>query len=90
MTLRRKREDEPELRSDKVKKLHLFREGKSVQFSHASAGDLQNLGHPDIRIGDVLGDWCERIRDLHFVAPQMESRIEPSDPAQNHHLFYAR
>ncbi len=88
--LRRKREDEPELRSDKVKKLHLFREGKSVQFSHASAGDFCKIwGIRDIRIGDVLGDWCERIRDLHFVAAQMESRIEPSDPAQNHHLFYA-
>lgn len=89
--LRRKRDaDESELRSDKVKKLHLFRAGKSVQFSHASAGDFCKIwGLRDIRIGDVVGDWCDRIRDLHFVSPQMEARIEPSDPAQNHHLFYA-
>ena len=89
--LRRKRdEDESELRSDKVKKLHLFRAGKSVQFSHAGAGDFCKIwGLRDIRIGDVVGEWCNRIRDLHFVSPQMEARIEPSDPAQNHHLFYA-
>jgi ribosomal protection tetracycline resistance protein len=87
---RKRTEDESELRSDKVKKLHIFHAGKSVQFSHASAGDFCKIwGIRDIRIGDVVGEWCDRIRDLHFVAPQMEARIEPSDPAQSQHLFYA-
>ena len=87
---RKRHADDAELRRDKVKKLHIFRAGKSVQFSHASAGDFCKIwGLRDIRIGDVVGDWCDRMRDLHFVAPQMEARIEPSDPAQNHHLFHA-
>ena len=89
LPVRRKR-DEPETRSDKVKKIHIFREGKSIQFSSVGAGDFCKIwGMRDIRIGDVVGEWCDRIRDLHFVSPQMEARIETTDPAQNHHLYHA-
>jgi ribosomal protection tetracycline resistance protein len=91
LVLRRRRdEDESELRSDKVKKLHIFRAGKSVQHPSVGAGDFCKIwGFRDIRIGDVVGEWCDKIRELHFVSPQMEARIETTDPAQNHHLFHA-
>jgi ribosomal protection tetracycline resistance protein len=79
-----------ETRIDKVKKLHLFRMGKSVQSPQAHAGEFCKVwGFPDIRIGDVVGEWSDKIREFHFVAPQMEARIEASEPEKNHHLYQA-
>ncbi|MEZ4663868.1 MAG: GTP-binding protein [Caldilineaceae bacterium] len=41
----------------KVKKLHLFRAGKSVQESAAEAGDICKIwGLTDVKIGDVVGE----------------------------------
>jgi ribosomal protection tetracycline resistance protein len=79
-----------EIPADKVKKLHLFRQGKSVQTLTVGAGEFCKVwGLKDIRIGDVVGVWSDKIRDLHFVAPQMEARIEAQPPEQNHQLFQA-
>lgn len=81
---------ESETHTDKVKKLHLFRAGKSVQATHVGAGDFCKVwGLTDVKIGDVVGQWSDKIRDLHFVTPQMESRIEATDPEQNHQLYHA-
>lgn len=78
------------VRRDKVKKLHIFWEGKSVQTSEAGAGEFCKVwGLQDIRIGDVVGEYSERIKDLHFVAPQMEARIEARQPDQNLLLYRA-
>lgn len=46
-------------------------------------------GLKDVRIGDVVGEWSHRIKDLHFVAPQMEARIEPKNPEQSNQLYRA-
>lgn len=74
----------------KVKKLHLFRAGKSVQTNEVTAGDICKIwGLSDVKIGDVVGQGSDRIRDLHFVAPQMEARIEAQAPDQNHELYQA-
>lgn len=91
VSLRRKSyKGEYEVRSEKVKKLHLFRSGKSVQAGEANAGDFCKIwGVSDVKIGDIVGEWSDKIRDLHFVDPQMESRIEAQDSEQNHHLYLA-
>ncbi len=61
----------------KVKKLHLFRQGQTVQTPKMGAGEFCKVwGFKDIRIGDVVGEWSDSIKDLHFVAPQMEAQIE--------------
>ena len=74
----------------KVKKLHLFRQGKTVQTPKVGAGEFCKVwGFKDIRIGDVVGEWSDRIKDLHFVAPQMEAQIEAKEPQQNHRLYQA-
>jgi len=79
-----------ETRTEKVKKLHIFQQGKSVQSPNAGAGEFCKIwGLGDIRIGDIVGEWSDRIKDLHFVTPQMEARIEAQEPAQNHHLYQA-
>lgn len=74
----------------KVKKLHCFRMGKSVQCAEVGAGDFGKVwGLSDVKIGDVVGEWSDNIKDLHFVTPQMEARIEAQPPEQNHELYQA-
>jgi ribosomal protection tetracycline resistance protein len=81
---------EIETRLDKVKKLHVFWEGKTVQSPKVGAGEFCKVwGLKDVRIGDVVGEWSHRIKDLHFVAPQMEARIEPKNPEQSNQLYRA-
>ena len=76
--------------SHKVKKLHGFRLGKSVQCAEVGAGEFCKVwGLPDVKIGDVIGGWSAPIKDLHFVAPQMEARIEAKPPEKNHDLYHA-
>jgi ribosomal protection tetracycline resistance protein len=86
----RKDESAGETPTYKVKKIHLFRQGKTVQTPKVSAGEFCKVwGFKDIRIGDVVGEWSDRIEDLHFVAPQMEAQIEAKQPEQNHRLYQA-
>lgn len=81
---------EIETRLDKVKELHVFWEGKTVQSPKVGAGEFCKVwGLKDVRIGDVVGEWSHRIKDLHFVAPQMEARIEPKNPEQSNQLYRA-
>ncbi len=82
--------NEVETNIDKVKRLHIFRMGKSVQSPHAGAGEFCKVwGFPDIRIGDVVGEWSDKIRDFHFASPQMEARVEASEPEKNRQLYQA-
>ncbi|GCE28919.1 tetracycline resistance protein [Dictyobacter alpinus] len=81
---------ETETHTEKVKKLHVFKEGKTIQVASVEAGDFCKVwGLQDVRIGDIVGTWSERIKDLHFVAPQMEARIEPRHPEQTLQLYRA-
>jgi len=81
---------EIETQTAKVKRLHLFSEGKTVQSAQVGAGEFCKVwGLKDIRIGDIVGEWSDKIKDLHFVAPQMEARIEAQQPQQNHQLYQA-
>jgi ribosomal protection tetracycline resistance protein len=87
---RKKHESEVETSTDKVKKLHIFWEGKTVLSARVGAGEFCKVwGLKDVRIGDVVGERSDKIRDLHFVAPQMEARIEAKLPEQNHRLYQA-
>lgn len=82
--------DELHTRTEKVKMLHSFRRGKSTQAAEVRAGDFCKIwGLSDVKIGDVVGEWSDQIKELHFVAPQMETRIEAQDPAQSHELYQA-
>jgi ribosomal protection tetracycline resistance protein len=86
----RKDESAGETPTCNVKKLHVFRQGKTVQTPAVGAGEFCKVwGFKDIRIGDVVGEWSDRIKELHFVAPQMEAQIEAQQPEQNHRLYQA-
>ena len=81
---------ETETHIDKVKKLHLFRAGKSIQCATVGAGEFCKVwGLTDVKIADVVGEWSDRVQELHFVTPQMEARIEATDPEQSHQLVQA-
>ncbi|MGI9058566.1 MAG: GTP-binding protein [Ktedonobacteraceae bacterium] len=83
-------ESEVETRTDKVKKLHVFWEGKTIQSPKVGAGEFCKVwGLKDVRIGDVVGERSDKIKHLHFVAPQMEARIEAKYPEQSHQLYQA-
>ncbi|MBS4174877.1 tetracycline resistance ribosomal protection protein [Bacillus sp. FJAT-49736] len=76
--------------SDKIKKLQLFSEGQCVQTQKVVAGDFCKVwGLKDIQIGDVVGEWSEKIVDIHFATPQLETRIEAKQEEKSHQLYQA-
>lgn len=85
---RRKPNGETETYTGKIQKLHMFWDGKTVQSDRVGAGELCKVwGLKDVKIGDVVGDWSDHIRTLHFAMPQLETRIEATHPEQDHQLY---
>src|SRR5260370_30147896 len=87
----RKRQDgEMETRIEKVKKLHLFSEGKTVQVQTVETGEFCKVwGLKEVKIGDVVGDGSDNIKSIHFAEPQMETRIEVQQKEKKHELYQA-
>ena len=74
----------------KIQKLHLFLEGKTVQTQQVGAGEFCKVwGLKEVKIGDVVGEWSDYIKSLHFANPQLETRIEAVDREQDHQLYQA-
>jgi ribosomal protection tetracycline resistance protein len=87
---RRNREGVVEFYTSKVKKLHLFLEGKTVQAQQVGAGEFCKVwGLQGVKIGDVVGEWSESIKIIHLANPQLETRIEAVHPEQNYRLYQA-
>ncbi len=87
---RKSHQAEWETHTEKVKLIHHFHAGKSVQMTTVGAGEFcKAWGLADVKIGDVVGEWCERIQNLQLVQPQLETRIEAQEPAQSHELYQA-
>jgi ribosomal protection tetracycline resistance protein len=85
---RRKHDGAIETYTGKIQKLHLFWEGKTVQAQNVGAGEFCKVwGLKQVKIGDVVGEWSEHIKTLHFATPQYETRIEAMHPEQNHQLY---
>ncbi|WP_308637322.1 TetM/TetW/TetO/TetS family tetracycline resistance ribosomal protection protein [Paenibacillus silvisoli] len=88
--LRRMDGVEFETRTNKIKQLHVFVEGKTVLSSTVGSGDLGKVwGLQNVRIGDIVGEWSDHIQDVRFADPQMETRIEAVKKEQNHQLYDA-
>ncbi|MFL1673458.1 GTP-binding protein [Paenibacillus dendritiformis] len=87
----RKQDDgQIEAASFKVKRIQLFDRGRTADAASAGAGEFCKVwGLKEVRIGDVIGTWSERIRELHVAAPQMESRIEAVPKSGDHALYQA-
>ena len=66
VAVHRKRQDGAmETRIEKVKKLHLFSQGKTVQVQQVEAGEFCKVwGLQEGKIGDVVGEWSDHIKSL--------------------------
>ncbi len=88
--LRRKHNGEIETYTGKIQKLHLFREGKTMQVQKVGAGEFCKVwGLKEVKIGDVAGEWSNHIKTMHFAIPRMETRIEAVPRGQDHQLYQA-
>src|SRR5204863_9860449 len=74
----------------KIQKLHLFCEGRTVQSQKVEAGEFcKAWGLKDVKIGDVVGEWSDHIKDIHFATPRMETRIEAQHWEMDYPLYQA-
>ncbi|GGE70651.1 tetracycline resistance ribosomal protection protein [Priestia taiwanensis] len=75
---------------EKVKKLHIFQQGTTIQVPSVHAGEFCKVwGLHDIKIGDVVGEVSHYIKDISFVKPQMEAMIQATQQGNEHALFEA-
>jgi ribosomal protection tetracycline resistance protein len=88
--LRRMQGGDIETYAGKIQKLHLFWEGKTVQAQQVGAGEFCKVwGLKEVKIGDVVGEWSDHIKMLHFATPRYETRIEAIHSEQDHQLYQA-
>lgn len=45
------------------------------------------MGLNDIKIGDIIGERTDYIKDIHFAEPQMEAAIDAVPKEQIHNLY---
>ncbi|GAC1350810.1 MAG: TetM/TetW/TetO/TetS family tetracycline resistance ribosomal protection protein [Ktedonobacteraceae bacterium] len=87
---RRKHDGEIETYTARLQKLHLFWEGKTVQSQKVGSGEFCKVwGLKEAKIGDVVGEWSDHIKALHFATPRWETRIEATRREQDHQLYQA-
>lgn len=75
---------------EKVKKICLFHNGNVVQASIVPSGEFCKVwGLNDIKIGDIIGERTDYIKDIHFAEPQMEASIDAVSKERIHDLYAA-
>lgn len=75
---------------EKIKKLCVFHNGGAVQASIVPSGEFCKVwGLNDIKIGDIIGERTDYIKDIHFAEPQMEAAIEAVPKKRIHDLYAA-
>ncbi len=74
----------------KIKKLHLFQQGKTIQAQGAEVGELCKIwGLKEVKIGDIIGEWTSSIKNVHLATPQLETRLEATRQEQTYRLSQA-
>ncbi|MEK4498219.1 translation factor GTPase family protein [Bacillus sp. FSL R12-0069] len=75
---------------EKIKKMCLFHNGDAIQTSTVPSGEFCKVwGLNDIKIGDIIGQQTDYIKDIHFAEPQMEAAIDAVSKEQIHDLYAA-
>ncbi|PEP28884.1 tetracycline resistance protein [Bacillus wiedmannii] len=75
---------------EKIKKICLFHKGNVVQSSIVPSGEFCKVwGLNDIKIGDIIGERTDYIKDIHFAEPQMEAAIDAVPKERIHDLYAA-
>ncbi|MCW1240609.1 GTP-binding protein [Bacillus pretiosus] len=82
--------DEPLPHKEKIKKMCMFHNGNAVQSTIVPSGEFCKVwGLNDIKIGDIIGERTDYIKDIHFAEPQMEAAIDAVPKEQIHDLYAA-
>ncbi|WP_439022303.1 GTP-binding protein [Bacillus thuringiensis] len=75
---------------EKIKKMCIFHNGDAVQTSTVPSGEFCKVwGLSDIKIGDIIGERTDYIKDIHFAEPQMEAAIDAIPKERIHDLYAA-
>ncbi|PGU07430.1 MULTISPECIES: translation factor GTPase family protein [Bacillus cereus group] len=75
---------------EKIKKMCIFHNGDAVQTSTVPSGEFCKVwGLSDIKIGDIIGERTDYIKDIHFAEPQMEAAIDAVPKERIHDLYAA-
>lgn len=75
---------------EKIKKMCIFHNENAVQASTVHSGEFCKVwGLTNIKIGDIIGEWTDYIKDIHFAEPQMEAAIEAVPKERIHDLYAA-
>ncbi|HDX9610264.1 TPA: TetM/TetW/TetO/TetS family tetracycline resistance ribosomal protection protein [Bacillus toyonensis] len=75
---------------EKIKKMCMFHNGNAVQASTVPSGEFCKVwGLSDIKIGDIIGERTDYIKDIHFAEPQMEAAIDAVPKERIHDLYAA-
>ncbi|KAA0745424.1 GTP-binding protein [Bacillus sp. AY3-1] len=81
---------EPLPHKEKIKKMCMFHNGNAIQASIVPSGEFCKVwGLNDIKIGDIIGERTNYIKDIHFAEPQMEAAIEAVPKERIHDLYAA-
>lgn len=81
---------ESQSHKEKIKKMCMFHNGTAVQTSTVHSGDFCKVwGLSDIKIGDIIGERTDYIKDIHFAEPQMEAAIDAVPKERIHDLYAA-
>ncbi|QWI17309.1 TetM/TetW/TetO/TetS family tetracycline resistance ribosomal protection protein [Bacillus wiedmannii] len=75
---------------EKIKKICVFHNGNAIQASIVPSGEFCKVwGLSDIKIGDIIGERTDSIKNIHFAEPQMEAAIEAVPKERIHDLYAA-
>ena len=68
----------------------IFHNGDAIQISTVPSGEFCKVwGLNDIKIGDIIGERTDYIKDIHFAEPQMEAAIDAVPKERIHDLYAA-
>ncbi|MGK9485962.1 GTP-binding protein [Bacillus tropicus] len=75
---------------EKIKKMCIFHNGDAIQISTVPSEEFCKVwGLNDIKIGDIIGERTDYIKDIHFAEPQMEAAIDAVPKERIHDLYAA-
>ncbi|HHT7239705.1 MULTISPECIES: elongation factor G [Bacillus cereus group] len=81
---------ESQSHKEKIKKMCMFHNGTAVQASAVHSGEFCKVwGLSNIKIGDIIGERTDYIKDIHFAEPQMEAAIDVVAKKRIHDLYAA-
>ncbi len=75
---------------EKVKRINIIENGKLIEASKVSSGDIGVLyGLKDLQINDIIGCQCSKFKVISIAKPTMTTRVLPVNKDDSNKLFTA-